>query len=292
METEKNLDARSRTALWYAIEELFGGEMFDPYGEPYWSPELEMLEERIRKRLRRLSLDTAGNIPTLLQGFIIDTATTKELTALAEEALTIARQSGADAARVIALKDGIEQAFREGGIEFRFSADGRLVHDVDVDTSPRAVAVLPRQTNFKRDLKERCASQIAVVFVDLDNFKSVNDTRGHPAGDACLEQVVKLIGACIVGKGRLYRYGGDEFAVILQNANVLEGAATAERIRRSIEAGHPGGDIDVTASIGVASSDQVGNDAERLLEAADGAMYASKQAGKNQVTRWRSEGEV
>jgi diguanylate cyclase (GGDEF)-like protein len=78
-------------------------------------------------------------------------------------------------------------------------------------------------------------------------------------------RVVDAIGHCISGKGRLYRYGGDEFAMILRDATVEEAAGTAERIRKAIERARPSGESEVTGSIGVAASDQVAHDAERLV---------------------------
>lgn len=156
-----------------------------------------------------------------------------------------------------------------------------------VDTSPRGLAQLPGQVRFKADLQEALPKQIAVIFIDLDHFKEVNDRRGHVAGDGCLSNVVDVIEPVVAGRGTLYRYGGDEFAVILHNADVDEAAATAERIRRTIHAARTGGDIEVTASIGVASSDAPGlDDAAKLIDAADRAMYQSKHSGKNRVTRW------
>ncbi len=198
---------------------------------------------------------------------------------IAEEAVNVGLLGGL-AEHLPTLKTGIEHAFREGGIDVQFDATGRLVRGVGVDTGPSAIADLPTQAQFKADLAAKMGRQIGLVFVDLDNFKTVNDTDGHPAG------------GCIAGKGKLYRYGGDEFVVILENADVCEAAATAERIRQSIEAAKPGGAIEVTASLGVASSDQTVHDAEKLLEAADRATYLSKEGGKNQVTQWAAEGET
>lgn len=80
----------------------------------------------------------------------------------------------------------------------------------------------------------------AVIFIDLDHFKTLNDTCGHPAGDKCLERIAEIIGAIALHRGRLYRYGGDEFAVVLPNTDDAEARATAERIRRTIDAENPG----------------------------------------------------
>ena len=285
---------RARVALWYAIEEAFGGEMHDPHtGDTFWSPQLAELEERLRKRLHRLKLGEGTNVPKLLQAFVVKTATTDQVTEIAEEAVATGLRMGLDAGQLQKLKASIELALKETGIDTRFDAEGRLVRVSGIDTSPRPIAELPNQAEFNSALASQAATPVAVVFVDLDNFKAVNDTRGHSAGNDCLATVAEVISGCIVGKGRLYRYGGDEFTVILQNAGIDEAAATAERIRRSIESARPGGEIEVTASVGVAASDQTGFDRpEKLLEAADKAMYQSKEGGKNRVTNWSTGDET
>jgi diguanylate cyclase (GGDEF)-like protein len=130
-------------------------------------------------------------------------------------------------------------------------------------------------------------SEIAVMVIDLDRFKQVNDTKGHAAGDACLEHVIQAIGSSLGRKGTLYRWGGDEFAAILPDFSTEEALGTAERIRRAIEDAKAGGDIPVTASVGVSANDRMENPtAETLLDSADKAMYASKNNGKNRVTSW------
>ena len=178
----------------------------------------------------------------------------------------------------------------EGGVDVRFDRSGKLVEAAGVDTATKVIAELPSQREFKEHLQAQARDQIGVVLVDLDNFKAVNDSKGHPAGDACLAKVVATVGVVIVGEGKLYRYVGEEFAVILRNADADEAAATAERIRRAIEAAQPGGDIEVTGSIGVAASDQPGlRDPDKLLQAVDDAVYSSKNAGKNRVTKWHYE---
>jgi diguanylate cyclase (GGDEF)-like protein len=148
------------------------------------------------------------------------------------------------------------------------------------------LAKLPRKEDFNEDVAEQLKSGLlSVIMIDLDNFKSVNDKGGgHHAGDLCLEKVVKTIGEIVSQKGKLYRWGGDEFSICLPNFSTNEAIATAERIRVSIESARPGGDIPVTASIGVASSDQIESDAVCLFKAVDAAAYVSKERGKNRVT--------
>lgn len=206
--------------------------------------------------------------------------------AVAEEALAIASRSqmGESAKRELALR--LEEALNEGGVEVHFDESGRLVETLGIDVTPKAISDLPNQKEFRADLGAQVVDQIALIFIDLDNFKAVNDTHGHPAGDACLVKVVETIGRVVAGKGRLYRYGGDEFIVILRNADVYEAAATGERIRKAIEVARPADDIEVTGSIGVAASDQPGlRDPEKLLKAVDDAVYRSKDNGKNRVTQ-------
>lgn len=280
--------AEIRVAVWYVIEEIFGGTQYDELATPFWSDEIEALDERLRKRFRLLSLtDDDLQPPEQVKRFVTKEANLPQLLAVAEESTALWGDRRLDADEVAKLKDSFERAFRESGVDVHFDRSGKLVRQTGVDTVPKAIADLPKQPEFKADLSGAAQRQIALVFIDLDNFKAVNDTKGHQAGDECLAKVADTIGGVIASRGRLYRYGGDEFAVILQNADANEAAATGERIRSAIRAARPGGDIEVTASIGVAASDQAGlHDADKLLKAADDATYMSKHGTKNCVTKW------
>lgn len=122
----------------------------------------------------------------------------------------------------------------------------------------------------------------SLVFIDLDGFKSVNDTHGHQIGDQCIAETAEGIRACVVGKGVVFRNGGDEFVAVLRNSTQAEAAAVAERIRARVE--ESGAPYNVTASIGVAGNDVFPVDEATLTGIADEAMYASKNGGKNKVT--------
>jgi diguanylate cyclase (GGDEF)-like protein len=148
------------------------------------------------------------------------------------------------------------------------------------DTTPKALKDLPKKDELLQDtetiLKEK--KVVSLVFIDLDNFKAVNDKLGHQEGDRCLERVVEILSDAVLGKGRLYRYGtGDEFGVLLKNFTKPEALATAERIRREIDMRNPGESIKVTASIGVACSETGDLTSEQLLKLADDAVYKSKK---------------
>jgi diguanylate cyclase (GGDEF)-like protein len=126
----------------------------------------------------------------------------------------------------------------------------------------------------------------ALLFVDLDHFKKVNDGEGgHPRGDACLQKIVDTIAGVMGRRGSLYRWGGDEFAVLLPDCSSDEAMPTADRIRQSVE--DAGREYGVTASIGVNATNLMSApSASEFLAATDLAMYASKNGGKNRVTVW------
>jgi len=126
----------------------------------------------------------------------------------------------------------------------------------------------------------------AVIFADLDNFKTVNDTLGHDAGDSCIEKFKELLSAIVAGRGRAHRryVTGDEFVVILPNCTREEARPIAERIRCTVESANIGESVPVTVSLGVCAleSDSRVTDATELMNLADKAMYEAKQK-KNAV---------
>ena len=127
---------------------------------------------------------------------------------------------------------------------------------------------------------------VAVLFLDLDFFKSINDSYGHAAGDACLAAVIRPIQAELRQSDIIGRYGGEEFVVVLSGADAAAAEPIAERIRQRVSEarveGH-GGAIQLTCSIGVASSDPLGVWGEALIAQADTAVYAAKRLGRNRV---------
>jgi diguanylate cyclase (GGDEF)-like protein len=151
----------------------------------------------------------------------------------------------------------------------------------DVDSQvPKELRDLPSLEVLRADLSERMKSGlVALLFIDLDNFKSVNDQLGsHAEGDKCLVRAVAAMAQVIIHKGNLYRRSGDEFIAVLPNFDLQEATAAGERIRASIEQARPGGEVKVTASIGVATSRSSGvTDAASLEALADKAMYEAKK---------------
>ncbi len=127
---------------------------------------------------------------------------------------------------------------------------------------------------------------IALLFIDLDHFKSINDSFGHPAGDACLLAVIGPIQAELRQSDVIGRYGGEEFMVLLSSADAAAAHAIADRILQRVAELRIegfGAPIRMTCSIGVAASDALGVWGEQLIRHADAAVYRAKSGGRNQV---------
>lgn len=125
---------------------------------------------------------------------------------------------------------------------------------------------------------------LAVVFLDLDRFKTINDTLGHASGDYLLQQVAQRLVRCLKPSDTIARWGGDEFTLILpQIQSAHDAAKIAKRIIRNLKAPFDcnGQELHITTSIGIALAPYDGENAETLLKNADTAMYRAKQQGKN-----------
>lgn len=137
---------------------------------------------------------------------------------------------------------------------------------------------------------------LSIIFCDLDNFKSYNDTCGHSFGDRCLKKIAKILQKNVSRKNDLVgRYGGDEFVIILPDTNAQQSMMIATKIRKDVEnlnlivcsqsQGNPTRKTQVTVSLGVASTiPDSSNFAEILVSAADQALYESKKASRNCVS--------
>ncbi len=136
----------------------------------------------------------------------------------------------------------------------------------------------------------RMSLPLAVLQIDLDHFKQINDTRGHPAGDCVLQAVGQTLASSSREGETVARVGGEEFAVILEGTDEAGAVLAAQRFLaalRDLEIPAPGGTpIGITASIGAASSSDLEGDAWQLHGAADQAMYAAKKGGRNRICRY------
>ncbi len=165
----------------------------------------------------------------------------------------------------ILYKQAVEKAYRDPltGVNNRAALDNALDQEID--------------------LAKRHKTPLSVIMLDIDKFKRVNDTYGHITGDAVLKRIAESMVECARGSDVIYRYGGEEFVILLRNTDEAGGLLLAERIRKSIESimfKYDNFDIRVTASEGLATLDE-GDDLQSLLERCDGALYKAKQNGRN-----------
>jgi len=207
---------------------------------------------------------------------------------------------------VLIRRDGQESAIEDAAAPIRDS-DGEMTGAVivfrDVNAS-RALALkmshlaqhdaltdLPNRSLFIQRLNQaislagRHDRQVAVLFLDLDHFKNVNDTLGHVTGDKLLQSVGERLASCVRQSDTVCRQGGDEFIVLLSEIGAgADATCCAAKIITAVSATHPidGNEINIGCSVGISIFPQNGQDAGVLLKAADTAMYYAKAQGRNQ----------
>ncbi len=141
-------------------------------------------------------------------------------------------------------------------------------------------------------LAARHSKEVAVLFLDLDGFKHINDSLGHEAGDRLLQSVAIRLQAQVRDSDTVSRQGGDEFVVLLSEAQEwIDAEIVAERIRAAIDEVHTldGQSLHITTSIGISVFPHDGGDAETLIKNADTAMYQAKENGRNGIQFFRAE---
>ncbi len=159
---------------------------------------------------------------------------------------------------------------------------------LEIEATTDGLTGLLNHLNFKRaletefQLSRETGSPLSIALLDVDRFKSYNDTFGHPAGDEVLQLLAKLMQATTRTTDIVARYGGEEFVVVMPNTNCQGALETMERLRRVIETSRwprrP-----VTASLGMATLSAATGAPQELINEADEALYRSKQAGRNRI---------
>jgi diguanylate cyclase (GGDEF)-like protein len=169
----------------------------------------------------------------------------------------------------------------------------RLHQRADEMSHTDALTGLPNRRRLETDLATEVARSIryrrplAFIMLDIDHFKSFNDLNGHQVGDEILAEFGGSLVYALRETDTAYRYGGEEFCVLLRETDAAAAAAVAERLRLHIEGRFAGtsGSRAVTASLGVAALPLDSSDAASLVAAADRALYAAKAAGRNRVVQ-------
>ena len=160
-----------------------------------------------------------------------------------------------------------------------------VIETTTVDTLTRLHSRQVFDIVLQRGIEEaiRNTTILCLLMIDIDDFKNVNDTYGHLKGDEVLKKIGATINDSVRGMDLAARYGGEEIAVVMPSVDIEQAHEAAERIRRNIEK-IQFNDFSVTVSIGVSQTSQIVNNSDRLINAADTAMYKAKDRGKNQVT--------
>ena len=187
-------------------------------------------------------------------------------------------------------------------LKFTFSDDlderyQRHMHDSalrDTLTTAYNKRYFNGQLEIEFGFSRRQDTALALLLIDLDDLKSINDRHGHAAGDRALENLARIVGAVIRSEDVLARIGGDEFAVLCRATHLENAVHLAERLRGAVAA-QPirvdEVDLVTTVSVGVAArTESQAQAAEELLAAADRALYRAKNGGRNRVETERGEG--
>jgi diguanylate cyclase (GGDEF)-like protein len=155
---------------------------------------------------------------------------------------------------------------------------------------------IPNRGQYEIDLARLCGlatseSPISLAVIDLDQFKAINDTYGHEAGDEVLRRVANVVKSTVLGKGDCYRYGGEEITVLLPDHDIQTATKVVESVRSAIEQlKFDNCPERMTASIGVSSYPEITQNADDIFLDADALMYKAKDDGGNEVQSAASVG--
>jgi diguanylate cyclase (GGDEF)-like protein len=189
------------------------------------------------------------------------------------------------------------RAMRDGATVFRgvitdITAQRQAEEKVSYMAHYDGLTDLPNRFMFNEHLYHalRKDGRAALLFMDLDHFKAVNDTLGHGIGDRLLQEAARRIENVVGKKAMVARLGGDEFAILLTGTRIKDAEPMADRVIKAMSKSFSLGDHDVVvgATIGIAVAPVDGDDVETLLRNADLALYAAKGAGRNRAIRYEA----
>jgi diguanylate cyclase (GGDEF)-like protein/PAS domain S-box-containing protein len=271
---------------------------------------------RVAEKMTGWSRDEASGrmLPEVFR--IIDGGTREPAPDLMELAVRQNKTVGLAYNSVLVRRDGFESAVEDsiapihdqdgqvtGAVMvFRDVSEARLMecklshlaqHDFLTDLPNRML--LKDRLDHAVALARRHNTKVAVLFLDLDRFKHINDSLGHAIGDRLLQEVGKRLLASVRGSDSVSRQGGDEFVVVLSQLEHAQNAARhAEKIHAALSAPHAIArhDLHVNVSIGISIFPDDGHDAETLIKCADTAMYHAKECGRNTYQFFKPEMNV
>jgi len=249
------------------------------------SPLRELLGDALRAAIPAIAL-------TLLLVCALAYAIASPLSRLTR-AMTAGKSAGMDLGRLNAwyaeadtLRDAVQLTLNQHQDEV-----GRL--NTQAQTDPMTGLLNRRAMSAALNAYASDGAPVAVIAMDLDHFKRINDTFGHLTGDKVLIALAEVIRAGLRDQDRAFRVGGEEFIALLPTASAAQAGEVAERLRAAVARRlMPDSVGRVTISIGVALWPQDGESASEVIRRADEALYASKQAGRNRITLWRDQAQA
>ena len=205
---------------------------------------------------------------------------------------TVGKMIGSPARQRLAVAAGETIKARLYSLKLKDDLRDQAIHDPLTGLCNRRYLDESLARELHRGLRGK--SPLCVVMLDLDNFKPFNDTHGHDAGDSLLRELAHLMRDKLRKSDILCRYGGDEFVFVLPDSSLADTQQRVEQIRALVKElptrnGAPTRDA-ISVSAGIASAPEHGSTAAALLEAADKAMYAAKDAGGNRVAVYQAKG--
>jgi diguanylate cyclase (GGDEF)-like protein len=166
----------------------------------------------------------------------------------------------------------------------RLYYDLQLAADTDELTKLLNRRAMMRLLERETKVYERERHTFAILLIDIDHFKKINDQYGHDGGDIALVHIAKILSTRFRSRGSDFasRWGGEEFLILLPRVGTKEALSIAERLRTDVAQTPTVTDISMTISLGIAVIGNHGDSIERLITAADHALYAAKKSGRNQ----------
>jgi diguanylate cyclase (GGDEF)-like protein/PAS domain S-box-containing protein len=302
----------NRTVPGYAVQDAIGTTTYD-YIPPEYHERIRTAVQRVFETGQPQSYEIAGDGPSgetswyasrvgpiMRDGKVVAaTIIASDITArkLAEEDVArVNSELEKEQKQIEALNRSLERKVTERTRELRI-ANKELQQRHRQLLTARAQAVtdaltgLPNHRAFHERVRDEVSrasangTEIGLIMMDIDGFKSVNDSLGHLAGDRILRRLARTLCAA-APREDIYRYGGDEFTVLLPGASCRETTALAEQLRRAVEKRTNGSGEGITISLGIACYPDTASSAEELIYGSDAAMYWAKSAGKNSVGDW------
>lgn len=208
---------------------------------------------------------------------------------------------------VVGVEESLSGRFTEADMDFLKSVTVHLAAAIDRAMLHRQVhrmAIMDELTQVynRRYLNQRLREEVrrakrsrrplTILLLDIDHFKTFNDTYGHLVGDAVLRDLAQILSRTVRETDLVARYGGEEFCIVAFECNLEQAKVLAERLQAAIRAtpvaaDMPEGPLTITVSMGLASLPEDGEDERVLLERADEALYHAKQTGRNRFCAWR-----